>query len=245
MSNKIPKIIHYCWLSEDPFPEKIQACIASWQKILPDYQIKRWSYNNFPRGKSKWVDQAFDSKKYAFAADYLRCYALFHEGGIYLDSDVEVLKSFDTLLNLPYFIGEEHDGAWEAAVIGSTPGSKLFGKMLDYYDSHDFINQNGFDTTPMPKIMKKTGENLYDVEYINSHDSFNSKKPSLQILPFDYFSPKSYKTGEIEITSRTFSIHHFTASWHGPKEKLYECFSKLFGKRIAKALSKIWKYFRQ
>lgn len=238
---EIPKVIHYCWLSDDPLPPKIQTCIDSWKKFLPDYQIKRWSYKNFPRGKSSWVDQAYDAKKYAFAADYLRCYALFHEGGIYLDSDVEVLKSFDSLLNLPYFIGKENGGDWEAAVIGSIAGKRLFGEMLKYYDTHNFANSNEYDTTPLPKIMKSIGENLYDIEYIKSLESFNTSSSKLQILPFDYFSPKSHKTGEMELTSRTFSIHHFSASWFSKSEKIYLKIRDVFGYRFAHIISLIVK----
>lgn len=100
----IPKKIHYCWLSNDPYPEKIEKCINSWKEKLPDYEIIKWDLNRFPLEKSLWVKQAYEARKYAFAADYIRLYALATEGGIYLDSDVEVLKSFDDLLDFPYFV---------------------------------------------------------------------------------------------------------------------------------------------
>ena len=241
----IPKIIHYCWLSNDPLPDKIQECVESWKKNLPDYQIKRWDFSIFPKGKSKWVDDAFDAKKYAFAADYIRCYALFHEGGVYLDSDVEVLKSFDSLLHLPYFLGEENEGIWEAAVMGSEPGNVLFGEMLRYYDNRSFITKHGLDTIPLPQILCAIGNSTYPaVKYIKSVGEFDWNSDCLQILPFDYFSPKSYKTGKITLTDRTYSIHHFTASWHGKKEKLYETVSKYLGRGTAKVCSKIYKQLR-
>ncbi len=104
----IPKIIHFCWLSDEPYPESIQKCMNSWKEKLPDYEIWKWDFKRFPKGSAKWVDQAFEKRKYAFAADYIRLYALSNYGGIYLDSDVEVLKSFDDLLHLPYFIGMEN-----------------------------------------------------------------------------------------------------------------------------------------
>ena len=103
----IPKIIHLCWLSGDPYPPKIAKCLKTWEKFLPDYEVVLWDTQRFDLNSSLWVKQAFEKKKYAFAADYIRFYALFHIGGIYLDSDVEVLKSFDDLLDLPYFIGAE------------------------------------------------------------------------------------------------------------------------------------------
>lgn len=98
----IPKKIHYCWLSNDAMPEKLQHCVESWKNNLPDYEIIKWDLKKFPLEKSIWVRQAYERKKYAFAADYIRLYALVTEGGIYLDSDVEVLKTFDDLLHLPF-----------------------------------------------------------------------------------------------------------------------------------------------
>ena len=103
----IPKIIHLCWLSGDPYPEKIQKCLASWKKHLPDYEIMLWDTNRFDVNSTAWTKEAFEAHKYAFVADYIRFYAVYHYGGIYLDSDVEVLKSFDDLLDKPYFVGEE------------------------------------------------------------------------------------------------------------------------------------------
>ena len=103
----IPKIIHLCWLSGDPYPPKIAKCLETWKKHLADYEIILWDTNRFDLNSSIWVRQAFEKKKYAFAADFIRFYALYHFGGIYLDSDVEVLKSFDDLLDLPYFMGVE------------------------------------------------------------------------------------------------------------------------------------------
>ena len=96
----IPKIIHYCWLSDDPIPGKLQRCMDSWKRALPDYEVVRWNFERFPRGTSKWVDEAFENKKFAFAADYIRLFALYNYGGIYLDMDVEVVKPFDPFLQL-------------------------------------------------------------------------------------------------------------------------------------------------
>ena len=113
----IPKVIHFCWLSGDKYPSKIRYCINSWKEKLPDYEIRLWDLSRFDIDSSVWCKEAFEMKKYAFAADYIRCYALYKEGGIYLDSDVELLRSFDDLLHLPYFIGEEQGGNIEPAII--------------------------------------------------------------------------------------------------------------------------------
>ena len=95
----IPKKIHYCWLSNDPFPRKIRKCMDTWRKMLPDYEFKLWNTHNFDINSVPFVKQAYEQRKWAFAADYIRMYALYHEGGVYLDSDVKVLKPLDSLLN--------------------------------------------------------------------------------------------------------------------------------------------------
>ena len=105
----IPKVIHYCWLSNDPYPDKIRKCMDTWKKVLPDYQIKLWNTENFDMSKAPaYVREAFEQRKWAFASDYIRMYALYTEGGVYLDSDVKVLKSFDEFLNYKFFTSLEY-----------------------------------------------------------------------------------------------------------------------------------------
>lgn len=237
----IPKTIHYCWLSGDPFPPLIQNCIDSWKRLLPDYEIKQWNLSNFDIESHPWVKEAFIAKKYAFAADYIRCYALYNEGGIYLDSDVEVLKSFDPLINLPYFIGRENDGEVEAAVMGAEKGNPLFKILLEYYDKRHFNVNGRYDTRTLPNIMYEFMYRSFQVKSINGITEFKPLKNELNVFPYDYFSPKSYKTGVLHITDNTFSIHHFTASWHGRKELLYEFVNKVVGERGAKFCSKVYK----
>ena len=130
----IPKIIHLCWLSGDPYPTDIQLCLDSWKKHLPDYEIWLWDTKRFDIDSTRWTRQAFDAKKYAFAADYIRLYALYNYGGIYLDSDVLVYKSLDPLLSLPYFVGHDQAGCFEAAVIGCEPGCQWIKDILDSYE---------------------------------------------------------------------------------------------------------------
>lgn len=217
----IPKIIHYCWLSNDPYPEKIQECIDSWRKYLPDYEIRLWNLERFPLDKSRWVKQAFENRKYAFAADYIRAYALYTEGGIYLDSDVEVLTSLDFLLKHKYFIGHEHGhgGNIEAAVVGAEQGHPLYGELLKYYDTHEFVLPDGsFSTTPMPQIVASILEKNFTVREINTPDEI-SDTDEICVLPWDYFSPKSYADGKIYRTENSVTIHHFSGSWVSPWEK--------------------------
>jgi len=215
----IPKTIHYCWLSDDPFPDSIARYMATWKGILPDYEFKLWNFKIFPKDKSKWVSDAFDAKKYAFAADYIRCYALYTEGGIYLDCDVEVLKSFDPLLHLPYFFGHENgSGCIEAGIMGSERWNPIFNLILDYYDSHPFVTEDGsFDTLPIPhrllSAIEACGKKKVDIA---TPEDFNPDPETVNVLPFYYFSPIHLETKRLESTSETIAIHRFAASWQSP-----------------------------
>jgi len=139
----IPKIIHICWLSGDEYPESIKRCLDSWHRFLPDYEIWLWDTNRFDIERVPWVKLAFEAKKYAFAADYIRLYALYHYGGIYLDSDVVVYKSFNDLLELPYFIGEDYVHCFEPAIIGAEKGTPWLLDVLKRYEGLSFIREDG------------------------------------------------------------------------------------------------------
>jgi len=217
----VPKIIHYCWLSNDPFPETIQKCVDSWKKYLPEYELMLWNYDRFPRGKSKWVDQAFDSHKYAFAADYIRLYALYNYGGIYLDSDVEVLKSFNDLLHLPYFLGKENTTSGvEAATMGFPKGHQLIGTLLKKYEGKNFINPNGtYNDEALPYIIRRCIESRYFYSEVESPNNISEDDSRIYVLPIDWFSPKHWQTKEIHCTENTYSIHHFAASWKEGNEE--------------------------
>lgn len=229
----IPKIIHYCWLSNDPYPEKIAFCINSWKRVLPDYELWLWNFDRIEKEKFLWVKEAFEAKKYAFAADFIRAYALYHFGGIYLDSDVEVLKSFDNLLHLPYFLGEEQmPGAIEAATMGAEKGHPLFKYLLEYYEGRHFVHSDGhLDTRTLPSIMNEIINAKFRVVKISSVASFNYEVDCLSLFPKDYFSPMRWDTHKIECTENTYSIHHFAASWHSTKHTLFAFAAKCLGSR--------------
>lgn len=236
----IPKVIHYCWLSNDPLPKKIQFCIDSWAKKIPDYEVVLWDFNRFPKDRSIWVSEAFDAKKYAFAADYIRFYALYNYGGIYLDSDVEVLKNFDEFLNLPYMLGCENlSGNIEAAVIGAEKGFVPFKKMLDYYEGRHFVNTDGsFNSTPVPRLMDKILGDEYKFVKIDNPAEFRNNPDELCILPNDYFSPVHLLTMKLEKTPRTVAIHHFAGSWESNSYKFRKKMQKLLGHRVSLAIIK-------
>lgn len=216
----IPKLIHYCWLSGDPYPEKIKHCIDSWKKILPDYELILWDTKRFPLEKCAWVKEAYDAKKYAFAADYIRLYAVYNYGGIYLDSDVEVFKRFDNLLSLPYFVGKEgFDNRIEAAAFGAEKGTDWVKRCLDYYEGRRFLMPDGaYDTKVMPDIVNEIISSNYSIKEINSIKDFSLEKDVFNLFPNDWFCANVHMTPtSIEptyiISDKTYCVHHFANSW--------------------------------
>lgn len=229
----IPKTIHYCWLSGDPIPQDLLRCMESWQRVLPDYEFKLWNFNVFPKNSSLWVKQAFDAKKYAFAADYIRLYAVYNYGGIYMDMDVEVVKSFNDLLSRDYILGYEKAEGIEAGIFGASPKAEWLKKCLDYYDGRSFINGDGsMNMTPLPKIMYNI---LKDNGYLDG---------ILAPLQPEYFTAKSYETGKIFKTKNTYTIHHFAGSWTNGKQKLYKMVSRVAGDKFARVCSIIYNNIR-
>jgi len=221
----IPKRIHYCWLSGDKYPSLVKRCIHSWKKVMPEYEFILWDLDRFDLEENIWVKDAVESKKFAFAADYIRLYAIYNYGGIYLDSDVEVLKTFNNLLHLPYFIGSEGDGIIEAGVFGAEAKCEWIGDCLDYYKGRNFINKDGsLNTLTLPNIMMSQISHKRKI-YESSFQSLASlkkdyKKDLLIVFGQDYFCAKHHGTGVIEVTNNTYSIHHFAASWLPKKKRL-------------------------
>ena len=217
----IPKTIHYCWLSGGPVPGMFQHCINSWHKILPDYEFILWDKNRFHLAQSTWVEEAYNAKKYAFAADYIRLYAVYNYGGIYLDCDVEVFKRFDDLLHLPYFIGEEaYPNRWEVAAFGSEKGAAWVKQCLDYYEGRHFILEDGsYDTRPMPDVLYEVLSPSYQIQKIKHIDSFENKESVLNVFPNDWFCahivkhPDTSLGPEYIVSNDTYCVHHFGNSW--------------------------------
>lgn len=233
----IPKIIHYCWLSNDPIPEFLQKCMESWKTYLPDYQFIHWSFERFDKDSSLWVKQAFENKKYAFASDYIRLYALYHYGGIYLDMDVEVIKSFNPFLSLKTILCYEsypENTYPEVAAFGAEKEADWIKECLEYYCNREFITAKGeFNITPLPQVIKKILEKRkYKFIKVSSIDeSLNvTKDKNIGIFTSDYFSPKSYKTNLIKLTQNTICIHHFAGTWTS-KHK-YEIQEEKFWRRL-------------
>ena len=233
----IPKIIHFCWLSGDSYPSKISKCLKSWEKYLPDYEIVLWDTKRFDINSSLWVKQAFEKKRYAFAADYIRFYALYTMGGIYLDSDVEVLKNFDDLLDLPYFIGAEQSQMPEAAIMGAEKGCDWIGWCLNYYKGRSFIKDDGsMDMMVVPDIMSKYIPQLKPLRILSIEESLNIRQLDMQreVLVFNdtFFSPIQFDSHELIVTPHTYTIHHFQNSWFSFKGRLYYRYRRVFVKKF-------------
>lgn len=221
----IPKIIHFCWLSGDPYPNSIQKCLDSWQKHLPDYEFMLWDTKRFNLEDNIWVKQAFETKKYAFAADYIRLYAVYHHGGIYMDTDIEVIKPFNDLLNRPYFVGAEGHGIIEAGVFGAQKHSPWVKQCLDYYTGKAFIKPDGtLDTWTLPRIMMQQISQIKTFKEVMPTEVSAQKQleepNTMYMFPKDFFCAKNHGTGVIEQTPNTYTIHHFAMSWM-PKKRTF------------------------
>ena len=229
----IPKIIHYCWLSNDPVPADLQECMETWKKILPDYEWIKWDFSRFDKSSSQWVTEAFENKKYAFAADYIRLYALYNYGGFYLDMDVIAKKSLNPFLELSTCIGWQNDNGsgLEVAAFGVEKHSEWIKDCLEYYKDKHFKNIDGsFNMRALPRViedrLKEMGYQLINVNTIKEGISFRGKQ--IPVFPYQYFSPKSWKTGIVEENDATVLIHNFAGSWITKSDIFWENHKKLF-----------------
>ena len=213
----IPKIIHYCWFGRGKKSELITKCIESWKKYCPDFEIREWNEDNFDINSNTFVKEAYESKKWAFVTDYVRLYALYNYGGIYMDTDVELLTDIEKFLCHSSFSGFEDYKSIPTAIMGSQKGNEWIGKLLSYYDDRHFIKENGeLDTVTNVVIITDITTSEFNVRLDNTYQDLPG---ILTLYPKDYFCPKDYETGNIELTQNTVCIHHFNASWHDDFQK--------------------------
>ena len=213
---KIPKRIHYCWFGNKPLPEKNRGWMESWKKYCPDYEIVRWDENNYDFAKNRYMHEAFKEKKWAFVSDYARLDIVFNYGGIYLDTDVELVKSFDELLYQDAFCGIEASKKINLGLgFGAKEGHPLFQEILNLYNNIHFVDKEG-------KQNLTTCVQIQDAFYKKKGFLNNGNFQIIQdmsVYPELVFSPKDLYTGELNITEYTFSIHHYDASWTDKKTK--------------------------
>lgn len=213
----IPKTIHYCWFGRKPLPEKAQACIASWHKFLPDYEVIEWNEDNFDVHSIPYTEQAYEAKKYAFVSDYARFKILYEHGGIYFDTDVEVIRSLDDVIADGPFMGFELNpdsksqqypcGAVAAGLgLGATPGMPIYRDIIDYYKSAQF-------TTGLQSVTV-----VYHVSQLLRKHGLECR-PGIQkvagvtIYPEDWFNPFDDGTGRVNLTDNTRTIHWYSKTW--------------------------------
>ena len=237
----IPKVIHYCWFGNNPLPKLAVQCIESWKRFLPDYEIKEWNEENFDVNMIPYTAEAYKAKKYAFVSDYARFWILYKYGGLYFDTDVEVIKSMDDIIAKGSFMGFENNGATTTGVnpglgLGVNPGLDLYKEILDYYNRELFLMPNGklnLKTVVLrvTEIMKKYG--LKEMNVFQAVAGVN-------IYPYDYFCPIRITDGKLCLTDNTVSIHHYAASWTTPTHRLLrKVILFIGGYRLKSFLSKI------
>ena len=232
----IPKIIHYCWFGRGQMPELALKCIASWKKYLPEYQLKLWNEDNFDINSIAYVKEAYESKKFAFVTDYIRLFALYSEGGVYMDTDVEVLKSLDNLLHLPAFSGFESEKDIPTGIMASQKSGEWAQEMMAYYDDRNFILSNGkLDMTTNVQIIS----GIMTTNGFVLKNGYQVYKNKMHIFPKTYFCPKG-RTGIITLTEDTYCIHHFASSWQTPYNRFKKfIFRKIIGVEITDFLVKL------
>lgn len=238
----IPKIIHYCWFGKREKPELAKKCIDSWKKYLPEYEYMEWNEDNFNFDLFPYAKQALEAKKYAYITDVVRLYALKEFGGIYMDTDVEVLKPLDAFLHHAAFSGFESNSSLPTGLMASEKGSVWALDLLSYYEGRSFLDDNGKpiltpNTNVITEMMLKEGFLL--------NNTFQEKQGYVAFYPDDVFCAKSSETGKITITPNTHCIHHFSGSWL-PKSvkirhKIVQTLYKIFGKSVVDNLKKIFK----
>ena len=207
---KIPKKIHYCWFGNGDKPIIVKKCEESWKEHLADYEIIEWNEKNFDININKYVEEAYKCKKFAFVSDYVRVYALYNHGGIYLDTDVEVFKNFDDLLENDSFWGYEQENYIATSTIGAKKANKLIKSFLDSYDDKTFVNEDGSlndltNVAIITEILSNMG--------LKGNGEYQSIEGIGAFYPQTYFSPYDYINCRKLITKNSYCIHHFYKSW--------------------------------
>lgn len=208
MEQKIPKIIHYCWFGGKPKPQLVQKCIASWEKFCPDYKIIEWNEQNFDIRSFAFAEEAYQAKKWAFVADCARAAVLLNEGGVYLDTDMELLQPLDPLLDYPFFAGFEAKDSIGTGIIGCSKGNEVIKAYLEYYKDKHFCGIESVELATSPIVLTETlkerGFKLNGKRQFNSNGLLCKKTaffPTGLDWVFDKYGPK------------TISVHHFLDSW--------------------------------
>lgn len=209
----IPKIIHYCWFGRGEKPEYVNTYIKGWKSILPEYQLMEWNEDNFDISKSNaYVKEAYEAGKYAFVSDYVRVQALYYRGGIYLDTDVEILKRFDKYLeDARMVLGFESEGTLLTAFIAADKEHPIMEEFMNSYETRHFMKEDGtYDTTTVnaefSRLMERHGVKLEENVY-------QEPEPGIRVYPVEYFCGFDVKNWHTNIGKKTCTVHHMASSW--------------------------------
>jgi mannosyltransferase OCH1-like enzyme len=247
MQNSIPKIIHYAWFGGKEKPDYLIKNIESWKKFCPDYEIKEWNEQNFDINSNQYLKEAIEHKKWAFASDYIRLKVVYDQGGIYLDTDVELMKSMDGFLDANFFSNFENLAMICFAVYGATPGCSVLKEMLDSYEDRPFVinkKKNKLDLTTNVILGATLLREKFGAKLDNTYQNYEVNGEKLVFYPNDYFFAEDYVSREVTITENCHGIHFYASSWIGKKQKKEDKFVEDLRKFLGdKLFRKVMKKF--
>ena len=230
MEARIPKIIHYCWFGRGKKTKLMRKCMETWKKYFPEYDIVEWNEENFDINSNEYVREAYNNKKYAFVSDYARLYALYNFGGIYFDTDIEVIKNFDNIIkNMDIYAFEKEDVIMTGVMIARKE-SKIIKQFLKLYDNLKFLNDDGSlnllpNTYRLTEILKENGLVCNNKKQI-------LKNSLAEIYPIEYFCAYDMDNSYFMPTKNTYTIHHYDGSWTSKKEKVLKIIKRTLSKVI-------------
>lgn len=239
----IPKKIHYCWFGNNHLPKNVRKYIETWKKYCPDYEIIEWNETNFDITQNKYCYEAYKAKKWAFVSDYARLKVLYEYGGVYLDTDVEIIKKIDNLLLHRFFAGLESENTISTAVLAAEKNSEIIEKFLLIYNDLHFLNsKKKNDYTTNVERFSEFIKHKYNKELSNPPIILFEKAI---IYDIDFFSVKNIYDNSINVTNNTYMIHHFSGSWLGIKGNIKKLIkfliAKMFGKKMVKFIKELIK----
>lgn len=224
----VPKVIHYCWFGKGEMPKIAKKCIKSWEKFCPGYEIKCWNEDNFDLTSNRYMREAYEAGKWAFVSDVARLKIIYDQGGIYLDTDVELIRPIDDLLSCG-FMGFDEKGIVATGLgFGAEKGNSVVGEFLkDYEDASFALADGGYDLTPCPDRNTQALLRL-GMDVNNTDQTFMDTR----FLPREYLCPMDYLTGKKTITKNTYSIHHYCATWTSAVTKRTTRIKRIIGVRM-------------
>lgn len=225
----IPKIIHYCWFGGSPLPKSCRKLIATWEKYLPDYEFRLWDETNFDVHSSEFVRSAYQSGKYAFVSDYVRLHALKEYGGIYLDTDIEVLRSFDDLLEgYSAVFGFESGESVMTAFMAAEREHPIINAFLSSYSGKVF---DAAEPEPNPVILTR----LLKSRGLVCNNNMQLLDGNAVVFPLDYFQTYDFQKAKVCVTNHSYTIHRCFGSWCPPKERIRFAITRTLGKCLSES----------